>query len=152
MPSARLAAQGGGQQGAAARPDAGRPLGRDAIDRLVADGKVVLVRVSAQCCITCKLNTPGVTESTPGQERLKRGDWTRPFDRITDHLTGHGRSGVPFNAVYGAGAPGGTAPCRNCRPSPACSRRSPTPRPPMAGPPATAEREAGGGAALAAND
>ena len=103
-----------GSQQTTAEPSAWRPLDRDAIDRLVANGKVVFVDVTAEWCITCKVNKQVVIESAPVQTRLNRadvvrmrGDWTRPSDRITDYLTDHGRYGVPFNAVYGPGAPDG---------------------------------------------
>ena len=36
-----------------------------------------------------------------------RADWTRPDDRISSYLAEHGRYGIPFNIVYGPGAPDG---------------------------------------------
>ena len=38
---------------------------------------------------------------------LMRGDWTLPSETISDYLASHGRYGIPFNAVYGPGAPAG---------------------------------------------
>ena len=38
-----------------------------------------------------------------------RGDWTRPDPMISDYLASFGRYGIPFNAVYGPGAPEGIA-------------------------------------------
>ena len=38
-----------------------------------------------------------------------RADWTRPDARISAYLASFGRYGIPFNAVYGPGAPGGIA-------------------------------------------
>src|SRR3546814_12484118 len=38
-----------------------------------------------------------------------RGDWTLPNDAISAYLAGFGRYGIPFNAVYGPGAPAGVA-------------------------------------------
>ena len=38
-----------------------------------------------------------------------RGDWTLPSKRISDYLESFGRYGIPFNAVYGPGAPNGVA-------------------------------------------
>src|SRR3546814_2013922 len=38
-----------------------------------------------------------------------RGDWTLPSDAISAYLAGFGRYGIPFNAVYGPGAPQGLA-------------------------------------------
>ena len=40
---------------------------------------------------------------------LMRGDWTRPDPMIGDYLASFGRYGIPFNAVYGPGAPEGVA-------------------------------------------
>ena len=36
-----------------------------------------------------------------------QADWTRPDDRIARYLAANGRYGIPFNAVYGPGAPDG---------------------------------------------
>jgi len=36
-----------------------------------------------------------------------QGDWTRPDAVISDFLNKHQRFGIPFNAVYGPGAPNG---------------------------------------------
>ncbi|MBT5013675.1 MAG: hypothetical protein HON02_04420, partial [Rhodospirillaceae bacterium] len=36
-------------------------------------------------------------------------DWTLPDDTIADYLASFGRYGIPFNAVYGPGAPDGKA-------------------------------------------
>ena len=34
-------------------------------------------------------------------------DWTRPDPAIGAYLASYGRYGIPFNIVYGPGAPGG---------------------------------------------
>jgi suppressor for copper-sensitivity B len=109
---ARRAADAGARQAA----DAWRPLDRAAIDRLVEQGKVVFVDVTAQWCITCQVNKRLVIDSDPVQRRLDqprvvrmRGDWTKPSDRIAAYLASFGRYGIPFNAVYGPGAPEGIA-------------------------------------------
>ena len=36
-----------------------------------------------------------------------RADWTRPDDEIARFLERHGRYGIPFNIVFGPGAPSG---------------------------------------------
>jgi suppressor for copper-sensitivity B len=36
-------------------------------------------------------------------------DWTRPSDAIAQYLAANGRYGIPFNIVYGPGAPDGIA-------------------------------------------
>ena len=91
-----------------------RPLDAPRIDALVEQGKVVFVDVTAEWCITCKVNKAAVIETDAIQRRLDRpgvvrmrGDWTRRDDRIADYLARFERYGVPFNAVYGPKAPGG---------------------------------------------
>jgi suppressor for copper-sensitivity B len=36
-----------------------------------------------------------------------QADWTRPDDGIARFLAANNRYGIPFNAVYGPGAPNG---------------------------------------------
>ena len=112
---------------AGAAPPGGRP-GPDAravdgsweefdpgrITGLVADGRVVFVDVTADWCLTCKVNDAVVfaTDPVAGQFSTPdvvpmRADWTRPDDAIARYLSGFGRYGIPFNAVYGPGAPDG---------------------------------------------
>ena len=87
---------------------------RDALARAVSDGKVVFVDVTADWCITCQVNKATVVYRGKVAERLASGqvmamqaDWTRPDDGIAAYLAGFGRYGIPFNAVYGPGAPDG---------------------------------------------
>ncbi len=91
-------------------------LDEAAIRQSVADGKVVFVDVTADWCITCQVNKRAVLDQDEVMARLlepdvvlQRGDWTLPSDAITAYLNGHGRYGIPFNAVYGPGAPEGIA-------------------------------------------
>ncbi len=85
-----------------------------AIPNLVATGKVVLVDVTAEWCLTCKANEalvlsrPVVTGMIDGQKIIAmRADWTKKDDAIAAYLAGFGRYGIPFNVVYGPGAPTG---------------------------------------------
>jgi suppressor for copper-sensitivity B len=80
----------------------------------VAQGKVVFVDVTADWCITCEANKRLVVDREPVAARLKqdnvvamKADWTRPDPKIADFLGRHGRYGIPFNIVYGPGAPAG---------------------------------------------
>ena len=93
-----------------------RNFDRAAIDRLVGRGDVVLVDVTADWCLTCKVNEELVIDQPAVRGRLKqkgivamRADWTRPSDAITAYLRSFGRYGIPFNAVYGPGLPQGRA-------------------------------------------
>ena len=87
---------------------------RAEIRKLVADGKTVLVDVTADWCVTCQVNKRLVLHVGDVGEKLKsrkiiamRADWTRPSDKIPAYLARFGRYGIPFNAVYGPEAPNG---------------------------------------------
>jgi suppressor for copper-sensitivity B len=93
-----------------------QPLDREAIAGLVAQGRVVFVDVTADWCITCQVNKKLVLDDSDVRARLDgagvvrmRGDWTLPSDEISGYLQSFGRYGIPFNAVYGPGAPRGLA-------------------------------------------
>ena len=80
---------------------------------LVAAGETVFVDVTADWCLTCKVNKAAVLDRAPVADRLAaetvamRADWTRPDAAISAYLARFGRYGIPFNAVYGPGAPAG---------------------------------------------
>ncbi|WP_417666551.1 protein-disulfide reductase DsbD family protein [Pseudidiomarina sp.] len=91
-----------------------QPLKPSAISSAVAQGQVVFVDVTADWCVTCQANKIGVLLQDPVASALRadnvvlmQGDWTRPNQAITDYLHSYGRYGVPFNQVYGPGAPQG---------------------------------------------
>ncbi|MFT7455938.1 MAG: suppressor for copper-sensitivity B [Marinobacter maritimus] len=90
------------------------PLDAAAIVQQVASGKTVFVDVTADWCITCKANKIGVMLQDPVYRALQaenvvlmKGDWTVRSDSVTAYLQSYGRYGVPFNIVYGPGAPQG---------------------------------------------
>jgi suppressor for copper-sensitivity B len=82
---------------------------------LVAAGRTVFVDVTADWCITCKINKAFVIERQEVAGRLSsdvvplRADWTKPDPEITRFLHDHGRFGIPFNIVFGPAAPDGIA-------------------------------------------
>jgi suppressor for copper-sensitivity B len=83
-----------------------------AIPDYVANNRVVFVDVTADWCITCQANKKLVIDQQPVAGRLEdivamRADWTNPDPKIADFLGRHGRYGIPFNIVYGPGAPAG---------------------------------------------
>jgi len=87
---------------------------RPEIARLVSQGQVVFVDVTADWCLTCKVNKALVLDREPVLTELGRpevipmqADWTRPDETISRYLEGFGRFGIPFNAVYGPSAPEG---------------------------------------------
>ncbi|MEP0477363.1 protein-disulfide reductase DsbD domain-containing protein [Nisaea sp.] len=101
---------------ASAIETAWRPFDKREISRLVAEGKTVLVDVTADWCLTCKVNKSLVLETNEISGLIEsddlvamRADWTTPDPKIADYLASFGRYGIPFNAVYGPGAPAGLA-------------------------------------------
>lgn len=87
---------------------------RAEIARRVSRGQVVFVDVTADWCLTCKANKALVIERDPVLTALRsegtvamQADWTRPDESISRYLESFGRYGIPFNAVYGPGAPDG---------------------------------------------
>ncbi|WP_336232076.1 protein-disulfide reductase DsbD family protein [Thalassospira sp. CH_XMU1458] len=86
----------------------------ETIDGLVADGKTVVIDVTAEWCVTCQVNKKLVLEKPDVRNALMQddvvlmqADWTRPDQKIADYLASYGRFGIPFNAVFGPGAPDG---------------------------------------------
>lgn len=108
--------QSRGEQPSPAADGLWQPLDIARIPALVAEGKTVFVDVTADWCITCQVNKKLVLDSQTVRDRLAmgdivtlRGDWTVPNDEIARYLESFGRYGIPFNAVYGPGAPSGQA-------------------------------------------
>lgn len=90
------------------------PFERGEIARRISMGEVVFVDVTADWCLTCKANKSLVLDRDPVVIALGRpgiaamqADWTRPDEAISRYLEGFGRFGIPFNVVYGPGAPEG---------------------------------------------
>lgn len=91
-----------------------QPFDRAEIPSLVAAGRTVVVDVTADWCVTCLVNKrlvldQGEVAAWLGRPEVapRRADWTRPNDAIAAYLASFGRYGIPFNAVYGPGAPQG---------------------------------------------
>lgn len=87
---------------------------RGEIPKLVSRGEIVFVDVTADWCLTCKANKALVLDRDPAQTALRapgvtamQADWTRPDESISRYLETFDRYGIPFNAVYGPGAPEG---------------------------------------------
>jgi len=90
------------------------PFDEPAIAAHVDAGRVVFVNVTAEWCITCRVNEKLVLAADPVRGRLAadgvvamQGDWTRPDEDIARYLAGFDRYGIPFDAVYGPGVPHG---------------------------------------------
>jgi len=79
-------------------------------ERLVAEGRLVFVDVTADWCFTCKVNerlvleTPAVASIFEELEVVAmQADWTNRDDDIAEFLAAHGRSGIPFYMLYRPG-------------------------------------------------
>lgn len=84
------------------------------IPRLVSQGKTVFVDVTADWCLSCKVNKGLVLDREPVATLLRsenvvamQADWTRPNSDIATYLETQNRFGIPFNIVYGPSAPNG---------------------------------------------
>jgi suppressor for copper-sensitivity B len=80
----------------------------------VASGRTVFVDITADWCLTCKANKKFVLSGDDISQRLfqgdiiaMQGDWTNPDATITNFLHKFRRYGIPFDVVYGPGAPDG---------------------------------------------
>jgi suppressor for copper-sensitivity B len=99
-----------------ARAGPWRPFEPHLIPALVAEGHTVFVNVTADWCLTCKVNERLVLARDPVRTRLRephvvamQGDWTVPDESIGRYLAGFRRYGIPFDAVYGPATPQGEA-------------------------------------------
>ena len=86
----------------------------DALAQARASGKPVFVYMTADWCLTCKVNEGAAIEREETAAAFKqgsvvvlRGDWTRRDPAITRYLTAQGAAGVPLYMWYpaGGGAP-----------------------------------------------
>jgi len=82
--------------------------------QFVSQGKVVVVDITADWCITCKFNKIRVLQDQEIMVKLKggdiiamRGDITKPNEEIMNFLRKNNRFAIPFNAVYGPSARAG---------------------------------------------
>lgn len=91
-----------------------QPFDQKAIAVHVSAGRVVLVDVTADWCLTCKFNKLNVLDSEEIRTLLRdenvvamRADWTNRNPAIGKYLASFGRYGIPFNVVYGPENPDG---------------------------------------------
>lgn len=91
-----------------------QPLSEEAITQALEQGKRVFVDISADWCVTCKVNDIRVLNQTEVIDALNqadvvalRGDWSKPSADITAFLQARHRYAIPFNQIYGPGLPAG---------------------------------------------
>lgn len=90
------------------------PFSTSAIRERVKEGRTVFVDVTADWCITCQVNKKLVIYQGETFDLLQeddiiamRADWTNPDDEISSFLARYKKFAIPFNIVYGPGAPDG---------------------------------------------
>ena len=95
----------------AARSIAWVPYDRAEAERLARSGRLVFLDVTADWCVTCKvnerliLNTPEVIALFRRLDVVAmKADWTNRNDEIARFLAEHGRYGIPFYMLYRPGA------------------------------------------------
>ena len=90
-----------------------RAFAKEDVQPLVRAGRTVFVDITADWCVVCKVNKALVIERPDVARRLTtdivplQGNWTRPSAEISSFMKEHGRYGLPFNIVFGPGAPEG---------------------------------------------
>ncbi len=84
------------------------------IDKSLAEGKIVLVDITALWCVTCKVNEKIVFDNDKVKNALSmknvvalRGDWTTPDKKISEFLKNHNKFGIPFNIIFSPKVPKG---------------------------------------------
>ena len=82
-----------------------------ALEAALAAGEPVFVNMTADWCITCKLNERVALSSASVQAhfdqlgvRYLKGDWTHSDPEITGYLESFGRNGVPLYVYYAPGS------------------------------------------------
>ncbi|MGU3536239.1 protein-disulfide reductase DsbD family protein [Methylobacterium sp. A54F] len=97
--------------GGTARAEGGDAYSQARLDGLLAEGRPVLVNLTAAWCITCQVNERAAlgTEAVRAALRARgitylKGDWTNQNPEITRLLARHGRSGVPLYLLYAGGS------------------------------------------------
>lgn len=110
--AAPASSRGGGPAAPAPGRIAWQPFDRAAADGLAAEGRLVFVDVTADWCLTCKVNERLVLNTAEVAAAFERhgvvpmkADWTNRNAEIGAFLAEHGRHGIPFYLLYRPGRP-----------------------------------------------
>ncbi len=89
-----------------------QPWSAETLQQLQADGKPVLVNMTADWCITCLVNERVALTTVKSQAALTqygvtylKGDWTLRDAGISEYLRQYQRDGVPLYVIYWPGQP-----------------------------------------------
>ncbi|KMS54317.1 thiol:disulfide interchange protein [Novosphingobium barchaimii LL02] len=94
-----------------------KPFSAKALAKAQGEGRPVFVWMTADWCLTCKVNEEVAIEREDTKAAFEkagvvvlRGDWTRRDPEITRYLTARGAAGVPLYVWYAKGAKPETLP------------------------------------------
>ncbi|WP_039028606.1 protein-disulfide reductase DsbD family protein [Leclercia adecarboxylata] len=101
-------------QGQAGSPLNWQPLSEAALSDALNARKRVLVDITADWCLNCRVNEVLVLHRPEVIAALNRddvvllqGNWSQPSAEIEQFLRRYGASGIPFNAIFGPSLPQG---------------------------------------------
>ena len=84
------------------------------IKKLVEEGNIIFVDITADWCATCQYNKINVLNSKIIKKTFSqfdvikiKGDWTKPNDKIQKFLEKNKKYGIPFNIIYNSNNPNG---------------------------------------------
>ena len=76
-------------------------------NQLAREGETVFIDITADWCLTCKVNKIFVIDTKEVEEifnennvKVLRLDWTKPNEKIKKFLALKGRYGIPYNEIY----------------------------------------------------
>ncbi len=91
-----------------------QPLTETALSKALDANKRVLVDITADWCLNCRVNEVLVLHRPDVVAALNRddvvllqGNWSKPSAEIEQFLRRYGASGIPFNAIFGPSFPQG---------------------------------------------
>ena len=91
-----------------------QPLSQTALNEALEAKKSVLVDITADWCLNCRVNEVLVLHRPEVVAALNRddivllqGNWSKPSAEIEQFLSRYGASGIPFNAIFGPSTPQG---------------------------------------------
>lgn len=92
----------------------GQVIDRAQIDRLIADGNIVLLKIGANWCLTCHYNDAMLLKTPSAEEMFAKYnivpleiDWSSYNAEILAFMEKYGRRGLPFYVVFSARVPDG---------------------------------------------
>jgi suppressor for copper-sensitivity B len=83
----------------------------DLLNIYINQNKTIIIDITADWCITCKVNKYTVLNKNQITDKIKsgeitamRGDMTKPNQELLDFMAKYNRYAIPFNIIYGPNA------------------------------------------------